>query len=322
MNRLVQQLTGLKQNESLRNHTSLKIGGPAKWFFEAKNVNDFIKAVKLARELKINYFILGGGTNILIGDNGIDGLVIKNNCDEIKLKGNKIIVASGAKLAKVTDVTINAGLKGLEKVGNIPGTIGGAVWGNAGAYGIAIGDFVTKAKIFTSDNKVKNVNKSYFNFSYRDSILKHNQDLLLEVELEFKEKGDPNELRTIRKKEWEGRLKKQPQQCGTAGCFFKNLQVKLEEIKDNQLLLDHFNERKQTDLAAGFLIDQAGMKGYKIGDAMVSDIHPNFLINTGNATAKDMLDLVNLVAKKVYDKFGLKLEREVYFINQKGEKVP
>ncbi len=317
----IKQLANLKQNEPLKNHTSLKIGGPASFFFEAKNIDDFVKAVKLARELRINYFILGGGTNILINDEGIDGLVIKNSCAEIKAEGNKIIAESGAKFVQVSDVAINNGLKGLEKIGNIPGTIGGAVWGNAGAYGVAIGDFVTKAKILTIDNEVKDVDKSYFNFSYRDSVLKHNQDLLLEVELEFKEKGSPEELKAIRKEERESRIKKQPQQCGTAGCFFKNLQVKLDQIKDNQLLLDHFNERKQTDLAAGFLIDKAGLKSYKIGDAMVSDIHTNFLINTGNATAKDMMDLINLVIKKVHDKFGLKLEREVYFINQKGEKA-
>jgi UDP-N-acetylmuramate dehydrogenase len=320
MDKLVLQLENLKQNEPLKNHTSLKIGGPAKWFYETKNIADFVKAVKLARELKINYFILGGGTNILINDQGIDGLVIKNSCDEIRLTGNKITTASGTKLAKVTDAAINAGLSGLEKIGNIPGTIGGAVWGNAGAYGVAIGDFVTRAKILTANSEIKEVDNNYFKFSYRDSILKHNQDLLLEVELEFKQKGNPDEMKKIRKEELDSRIKKQPQGIGTAGCFFKNLIVTEDQIEDNPVLLKHWQERDRKDIAAGFLIDQAGLKGFKVGDAMVSDVHTNFLVNTGNATACDMLELIETVNKQVFDKFGLKLEREVYLINQKGVK--
>ncbi|MFC1651647.1 UDP-N-acetylmuramate dehydrogenase [Patescibacteria group bacterium] len=320
MQKLKQQLKNLKQNEPLKNHTSFKIGGPAKWFYEAKNIADFVKAVKLARELKLNYFILGGGTNILINDKGIDGLVIKNNCQKIEISDSKVYVESGARLAKLTDDIINAGLKGLEQIGNIPGTVGGAIWGNAGAYGIAIGDFLVKAKILTPDNQIKEIDKDYFQFKYRDSILKHNSDILLSAELEFREKDEILELKKIRQEEQADRIKKQPQGVGTAGCFFKNLIVELSQIKDNQLLLNHFNERKQTDLAAGFLIDQAGLKGYKVGDAMVSDVHTNFIVNTGNTTASDVLELVKYIKNEVYKKFGLKLEHEVYFINQQGRK--
>ncbi|MFC1686663.1 UDP-N-acetylmuramate dehydrogenase [Patescibacteria group bacterium] len=321
MQKLEQQLKGLKRNEPLKNHTSFKIGGVAKYFYEAKTIDNFVKAVKLARELKLNYFILGGGTNVLINDKGIDGLVIKNSCQKIEISDNKVYVESGAQLAKLTDDVINAGLKGLEKIGNIPGTVGGAIWGNAGAYGIAIGDFLIKAKILTSDNKVEDVDKDYFQFKYRDSVLKHNSDILLSAELEFKKKANSEELKKIRQEEQADRLKKQPRNVGTAGCFFKNLVVELSQIGGNQLLLDHLKERGGKDLAAGFLIDQVGLKGYKVGDAMISDVHTNFVVNTGNATASDILKLVKHVESEVYRKFKFKLEHEVYFINQQGEKL-
>jgi len=335
----LEQLENLKQNEPLKDHTSFKIGGPARYFYEAKTIADFVKAIKLARELKINYFILGGGTNVLINDKGIDGLVIKNSCQKIEInppeagKSHKVYVESGAKLAKLTDEVINAGLKGLEKIGNIPGTVGGAIWGNAGAYGIAIGDFLVKAEILTF-SKVKEaksteasmklerrwVDRDYFRFKYRSSVLKHNQDIILSAELEFPDGTEPEKLKKIREEEHQRRLKTQPWNIGTAGCFFKNLVVELKQIGGNQLLLDHLKERGGKDLAAGFLIDQAGLKGYKVGNAMISDIHTNFVVNTGNATAKDVLKLVKHVEDEVLKKFGLKLEHEVYFINQKGEK--
>ncbi len=311
----LEQLKNLKKNEPLKNHTSFKIGGPARWFYEAENIEGFVKAIKLARELKINYFILGSGTNVLINDQGIDGLVIKNSCKEIEVNDNKVHVEGGASLAKLTDEVINAGLKGLEKIGNIPGTVGGAIWGNAGAYGIAIGDFLVKAKILTSDNQIKEVDTSYFQFKYRDSILKHNQDILLSVELKFNEKADPKKLKKIRQEENQRRLKTQPPRSqGTAGCFFKNLVVELDQIGDNQLLLDHLKERDGKDLAAGFLIDEAGLKGYKVGGAMISDVHTNFIVNIGDATAEDVINLVKHVEIEVYKKFKLKLEHEVKFI--------
>lgn len=288
-------LPEIKKNVSLENHATFRIGGKAKYFFVAKSKEDLIKAVKTAKKFKLPFFVLGGGSNILISDKVFKGMVIKNEARKFKIKGKKIIAESGVILNRVVESAVKAGLAGLEEGSGIPGTLGGAVYGNSGwpKGKWAIGDFVEKAEILLSDGKVKKVDKKWFNFEYRESKLKKlkNKPIILEVVLKLK-KSNRRDLEKKRREIFKIRSKKIPSGF-SAGSIFKNP-------------LGHY---------AGQLIDQCGLKGKKIGRAKISEKHANFIINLGEAKSKDVLKLIKLAKQKVKNKFGIVLEEEIRIIN-------
>ena len=305
---------GLKRNEPMARHTTFKIGGPADFFYEAKTERELILAVKLARELKIPYFILGGGSNVLVGDR-VKGLVIKiANCELSREAGSrfagrianlsgetKIYAEAGVPLAKVVQFAANHSLSGLEFAAGIPGTVGGAVYGNAGTpknwvFGKSIGDQVESVTLLMPNGRIKIVNREWMKFDYRESRLKSYSPeecpIILSVVLRF-EKGEKAAIeRSIREK-----LKKRAEKIPSepsAGCVFKN---------------------PKGDFA-GRLIEEAGLRGFPFGGAKISEKHANFIVNTGHASASDVLTLMKRIKEKVWEKFKVKLKEEIVLVGR------
>jgi len=287
-----------KKNVLLKNYTTFKIGGPAKYFFEAKNKKDLIEAIKTAKASKLDFFILGGGGNILINDKGFNGLVIKIQNTKYKIQNTKIYLEAGVSLAKLVGLTLENRLTGMEWAAGIPGTVGGAIRGNAGAFEQSISDIIEKVEVLEIKNyKIKNLKKRDCQFSYRDSIFKHNKNLIiLSAGLEMK-KGDKKEIRKKILENLKWRKEHQPLEYPSAGSIFKNP--------------PHQNFGGGS---AGWLIEQSGLKGKKINEAQISEKHANFIINLGKAKAKDVKKLINLAKKRVKQKFNIILEEEIEYL--------
>lgn len=305
----------LKTGELMSKHTTFKLGGPAEYYIDVDKIEDFVKAVKKARELKIPFFVLGGGSNLIVSDNGIKGLVIKNNCRRFdvmsmigKVKNKKIDVnkalvyaESGVIMNQLVRFTIEEGLSGLEYQLGLPGTVGGAIYMNSNfpRKGKYVGDCVYKARLLTVDGEIKEVENSYFNFAYDKSVLQESGEIVLSVIFKL----EPMDKKILWERGTEAlnyRTETQPK--GTsAGCTFRNI-----SIADAMRVPTPDNIT-----SAGYLIDKSGLKGKRIGDAMISDKHANFILNMGKARAEDVIALINLIKEQVKKKFGVDLHLEV-----------
>ncbi len=314
----------LRQNEPLSLHTTFKVGGPAKFYVEAQKIEEIVKFVKLAKKLAISYFILGGGSNLVASDQGFDGLVIKNNSRKFeimkmsgKIKNKKegfgldvdtafVYAESGVIMNQLVRFTIENGLGGLEYQLGLPGTVGGAVSMNSNfprknAY---VGDCLYKALILTQEGEAKEVDKDYFKFAYDKSILQKTGEILLWAI--FKMKSEDKKMLWERGEE-AVKYRSQTQPKGfSSGCMFKNISV-----------ADAMRIPTPNNItSAGFLIDKAGLKGKRIGDAVISDVHANFIINKGQAKGSDIIKLIRLAKEEVKKKFGVELELEVKILGE------
>jgi UDP-N-acetylmuramate dehydrogenase len=289
-------IKGIKENISLKEYTTFKIGGKARYFFVAKDNGDFMSVISWALENNIPFFILGGGSNLLISDKGFKGLVIKAGNNAIELKKEKIIAQAGVKLSAASAMAKNNNLSGLEWSVGIPGTIGGAVLGNAGAAGKGMNDLIEKVEVFDiKDNKIKIFNNKKCGFGYRESIFKKNKKLIiLAAELKFKKENKKN-ISRLEKSFLDDRLSRQPLDFPSAGSVFKN----------------------PKNFSAGEVIEKCGLKGKKIGRAKISEKHANFIINSGNAKAKDVISLIDIAKKAVKNKFKINLQEEIEFFGWK-----
>lgn len=292
----------LQRNVSLKEHSTFRIGGQADFFFEAQNLDELRQAILFALDQALPFYVIGGGSNILFADEGYRGLIIKNASKRITFLRESIEVEalSGTKLIDLVKFSCEFGLAGLEFLAGIPGTVGGAVWGNAGAFGRSIGDVVGAALIWERGQE-REVTNDFFVFGYRTSRLKEKGYFLLSARFRLK-KDNPeaikkrvNEILALR------RLKHPPEGTASAGSFFKNV-----ILPDGQ------------KLAAGLLLDQAGVKGLKCGEAMVYPGHANFIINTGQAKAADVLKLAGEMKARVKEKFGVVLEEEVIYLEARA----
>ncbi|MFH1173391.1 MAG: UDP-N-acetylmuramate dehydrogenase [bacterium] len=301
-------------NEPLASHTNFKIGGPAACFLLAKAEDELINAVKTAKELAYPYFVLGGGSNILVSDQGFPGLVIKVDIQKLEVKDNTIIAGAGIKTIKLVESARDNGLTGLEPLAGIPGTVGGAIYGNAGTYK-GIGDLVKEVKVFDGEN-IKTITKEEADFKYRHSRFKDTKEVILEATLQL-ERGDIEASKKEIKEIMDKRYATQPYNSPCAGCTFKN--VPLERF--NKEIIAEYDLEKvlgqmvgKREVPTAYLIDQAGLKGRSIGGAQISDKHTNFIINTGQATAKDVLELTKIIKKEIKDKFKVDLEEEIILV--------
>jgi len=311
----------LKRHEPLAGYTTYKIGGPADYFLEATSAKELAEAVTAARSAGIPVFILGGGSNILVGDKGYRGLVIKNNSQEIKIVGMKGTIAngspsgdvyveaeSGVSFNSLVRFTVDEGLAGLEMQLGLPGTVGGALFMNSKwvhekpSY---VGDVVHQVSILTPGNEIKVVNRSYFHFQYGSSILQSSGDIVLSVIFVLR-RSDKDSLWQTANNTISYRRQTQPQGVKTAGCVFKNIS-QAEAIAANTPNLT---------TSAGFLIDHAGCKKLRIGDISVSPIHANFFVNEGKGTAVDMVQLIDIVKQKVFDTFRVQFKEEILRIGE------
>ena len=284
----------IKKNELLKNHTSFKIGGPADEFCQVTCEEDIQKLLEYAKEKKIPCTVMGNGSNLLVSDKGIKGLVIKiaKGFDEVLVDGETIIAQSGILLSKLSNIAADNELSGMEEVSGIPGTLGGAIYMNAGAYGGEMKDFV-ESVTYLLDGEIKTAEKDDLDFAYRHSMFSGTDAIILSSKLSLK-KADPAEIRAKMDDYKERRCSKQPLAMPSAGSTFK----------------------RPEGYFAGKLIEDSGLKGYRLGGAQVSEKHSGFVINTGDATARDVLDLIHYIQDTVYGKFGVKLETEVKMVGE------
>ncbi len=292
------EFPGLKKNVSLKRYTTFHIGGPAEYFFKAKNEKDLTKVLKTAKRFNVPFFVLGQGSNLLISDKGFKGIVIKCELKEIKFfkKGNKaqrICVGAGVKTAELLRLVSERSLSGLEWAVGMPGTIGGCIFGNAGAFKNSMAEITEGVKVLNvKDFKIKKLKNKDCKFGYKESIFKKDENLIiLGAYLKFK-KRKKVEIKKAMKGCLDYRKKTQPLNFSCAGSFFKNPKNNL----------------------AGKLIEEAGFKGKEVGNIKVSGKHANFVVNLGKGKSKDVIRLLKLIKKKVKSKFKIKLEEEVRFL--------
>lgn len=303
----------VEANVLLKDYTTFKIGGPAKYFYVAKTKEDVINAVAITKELQLPLFVLGGGSNVLISDEGFNGLVIKIELNYIKIEGDIVIAGSGLPLPTLVNAASENNLSGFEWAAGIPGaTVGGAIVGNAGAFG---GDMasMTESVVVLKNSKELQLRGDECGFGYRQSIFKNNQDIILEARLKFK----PSEKKQIKQTIDEclkRRRQAQDYNGGSVGSIFKNTEV----AKDDANLFIKYSELQpfanSGKIPAGKLIEMCELKGKQIGGAQISEKHANFIINTGNATAEDVIMLISFIKQQVRMKFGVQLREEMRLV--------
>ena len=276
--------------EPMASHTTFRIGGPADYFVMPETVEELAAVLKLCKEEQMPYFILGNGSNLLVGDKGFRGVVIQlyKNFDGIQIDGTIVTAKAGAMLIRVAKESGKAGLTGLEFASGIPGTIGGAMVMNAGAYGGEMKDVVTAVTVLTKEGDIKNLTGDEMNFRYRGSVVEDEGYIVLEAVMELKE-GNLEEIQARIDELSIQRKTKQPIEYPSAGSTFK----------------------RPEGYFAGKLIQDAQLRGYRVGGAQVSEKHCGFVINAGGATAADVMQLMQDVSDKVNAQFGVTLEPEV-----------
>lgn len=309
-------LPEIRKNVSLKNYTTFKIGGPAKYFFEAKTEENIISAINLAKKFNLPFFILGQGSKLLVSDKGFKGLVIKAENKKQKIENKFLEAEAGVLVSTLVEKTINLGLSGLEWAGGMPGTLGGATRGNAGSFGKEIGDSLLWVKALDRGGKFKKFSKKQCQFSYRSSVFKKKRLIVLAALLKLK-RANPKILKKIVKEHIKYRKEKMPLEYPSAGSIFKNCDVKKIPLKWRKKFSDVIKKDPFPVLPVAHLISEAGLKGFKVGNAQISQKHPNFIVNLGAARAKDIKKLIELVKKKLKNKFGIELKEEIVYVGFK-----
>lgn len=281
--------------EPMKRHTTFRIGGPAEVFCMPESFNEIRRVLEICKEEKLPYFILGNGSNLLVSDKGYRGVVIQldRNYGEIRVEDTEIYASAGALLYTIAVTARRASLTGFEFAGGIPGTLGGAVVMNAGAYGGEMKDVLRKVTVMDQNGEIFEIPVEKLEMGYRTSVIKTAGYIVLGAVLSLK-KGDIEEIKALTRKLSEQRTSKQPLEYPSAGSTFK----------------------RPEGYFAGKLIMDSGLRGYRVGGAQVSEKHCGFVINTGDATAEDVCSLMKHVTETVYEKFGVTLEPEVKFLGE------
>ncbi|MDO8537048.1 MAG: UDP-N-acetylmuramate dehydrogenase [bacterium] len=305
-----------KQNVNLSEFSNYKIGGPARFFFEATRADEVGRAVLTAKERGLDLFVLGGGTNLLIDDNGFKGLVLKPSITFVELSGTTVTAGAGVLVKDLLAFAAKKGLSGLEWAGGLPGTLGGAIRGNAGAFGGEIKDVIHSVESFDT-KKLKKLtrHKSECFFGYRTSVFKekNGEEIILSATFALK-KGDSKKISEAIQKKIDYRLRRHPMEYPNVGSIFKNVDLKkvpknLQKKFAHVIKIDPFPV-----VPTAYLISEAGLKGISYGGAMISPKHPNFIVNVFGASTADVKNLIALVKKEVHKKFKIILEEEVQLI--------
>jgi len=289
----------LRLAEPLAPYTTFRLGGPADWFFVAQSTAELVGAVTTAKEVGVDFLILGGGSNLLVADGGYRGLVIKNETRQAaKLEGNRVRVESGFPLPKFIDWCFDQGLTGLEWFGGIPGTVGGAIYNNAHGRDQFFNDRVQKTALLTKEGVVKEEPVDYLQSAYDYTILKETREIILEAFLKL-EGGDVGAAKKVRLDWWQEKKKFQPQ-TNCPGCIFKNI----SEADQKRL--------EYPTRSTGYLIDRGlGLRGLQIGGAKVCETHANFIVNIGSAAAADVWAVIQKIQQEAKEKLEVNLELEI-----------
>lgn len=296
---ILQKLAGREhvwQNEPMKEHTTFRVGGCARYLVEPQDEKQLRQIIEACSAADMPYYIVGNGSNLLVSDAGYDGVMIHlfKNMSECRAEGTRLILQAGVLLVRAAALACREGLTGLEFASGIPGTVGGALVMNAGAYGGEMKDVVRRVKVLMPDGRLKEYTNEEMQFGYRRSRIADEQSIVLEAVLELK-KGDPEQIQARMDELKEQRLSKQPLQYASAGSTFK----------------------RPEGYFAGKLIQDAGLRGFRIGDAQVSEKHCGFVINRGNASASEIAELIREVQRKVYENSKVHLETEVKFVGWK-----
>ena len=285
----------VRLHEPMKKHTTFRIGGPADYYLCPHSTEELQKILQICRENKLEFFILGNGSNLLVSDKGYRGVVIQlwKNFSDIETEDNTITVKAGALLSKVAAEALEESLTGMEYASGIPGTMGVAVMMNAGAYGGEMKDIIREVTVLTREGELLTLSKEEMNFGYRTSVVKEKGYVVISAELQLR-KGDREEIRKVMDELKERRVTKQPLDMPSAGSTFK----------------------RPEGYFAGKLIMDAGLRGFSVGGAQISEKHCGFVVNKGDATAADVLGLIGEVQKRVQEKFGVALEPEVKFLGE------
>ena len=305
----------VKINELMKLHTTYRIGGPADFYLEVRTADEVKNALVAAKEDNLAIFVLGGGSNILVSDDGIRGLVLVPALRGIEIKSERIYAEAGALSALFARLASEAGFAGLEWAAGLPGTVGGAIRGNAGGYGSAMGDAILDVHaIDLRDNSVVNFSKKECSFVYRGSIFKNEPYLILGASFSLRP-GDKTALVKKINEIVATRNVKNPSGVGSAGCVFRNFEFSSEEQLSGKLrskLPPEYLEWKK--IPAAWLIESLDLKGKMIGKAQISEEHANFFVNTGGATASEVLELISYAKMKVRDELGIQLQEEIQYV--------
>lgn len=280
-------------NEMMSRHTTFRIGGPASVFVTPKSEEDLVTTVNVCRSREIPYFILGNGSNLLVSDRGYDGVVVHigANLRKISVKGTEITAETGAMLSQVAHAALEHGLTGMEFAAGIPGSLGGACMMNAGAYGGEMSQILTAVRALDPEGRVVNLSAKQLDLGYRHSVMMEKQYVVLSAGIHL-EVGEPKIIQARMDELKEKRVSKQPLEFPSAGSTFK----------------------RPEGAFAGKLIMDAGLRGFRVGDAMVSEKHCGFVVNAGQATAEDVCGVIAHVQQVVLEKYGRKLEPEIRFL--------
>lgn len=291
-------------DEPMKKYTTFKIGGPAECLIKIETIEELKEVLKLVKENNIPLTILGNGSNVLISDEGIKGITLIIKIEKLNIKENNkdnkidIAIGAGEKIGKVARIFLKENIAGFEELSGIPGTFGGAVRMNAGAHGKEMKDIVKKVTCVTKDGKILELSNEEMKFEYRRSLLKEKDYIVVETEIEL-EKGNYEEIKEKMDKYLNFRKEKQPLEYPNAGSTFK----------------------RGNDFITAQLIDQAGLKGYSVGDAEVSTKHSGFVVNKGEAKAKDVLKLVKHIKETIEEKYGKKIELEIEILGKVEESL-
>jgi len=287
-------LKGLKQNIILAKYTTYKIGGPADYFISIKNYEELKKALRFAEDNSLPIFILAGGSNVLFSDDGFRGLVIKIDNKELNVNSNEITAGAGVLMNDLVSQSIENNLADLEWAGGLPGTIGGAIRGNAGCFGGEIKDIVKEVAALTYGGEIKLYKNEDCCFNYRDSIFKHNKEIIMSAVFKLRPGNRENLKATAFDHIKYRQMKYRIPSCGSVfkNCFLEDGSV----------------------LPVGALIEACGLVGKTIGGARITEEHANIIHNFNNAKATDVLDLINLAKEKTKKEFGVELEEEVQLV--------
>ncbi|MEK7659249.1 MAG: UDP-N-acetylmuramate dehydrogenase [Patescibacteria group bacterium] len=306
----------MKRGYLLKKLTTMKIGGPAKYLINVRSEEDLMTAMGWAKKIGIKWYVIGDGSNLIPDDKGFDGLIIRNEIQNLEVKDNKVLVGTGNNLLKFISRLNRLGLAGMEKMAGIPGTVGGAIYGSAGAYGQEIKDNLVKVKIYNG-RKTNWLSKKQCQLGYRESIFKSRKDwVILAAELKLK-KGNPKELSKISKKIIKLREQKYRPGLLCPGSFFKNVVVK--KIKPAALRKKFLRKIDKTKInhgkvPAGYLLEEIGAKGMRQRNIKVAGHHGNLIYNLGHGKTSEIVKLAKILKEKVREKFGINLDEEIQYI--------
>lgn len=302
-------MINIKENISLKDYTTLKIGGSARYFVEALSEEELKEAVIYAQKNNLKYLVIAGGSNLLVNDMGYEGLIIKVNYSQVMEENEKVQATAGMQLQELVDYAIGRSHAGIEKLTGIPGSVGGAVYGNAGAFGQTISDRLTRIKVFDGE-KTFWLNNIECELGYRESIFKKHKDwTILAVEFSF-EQGESSNLNATAREIIKKRAEKYTPGVLCPGSFFKNLLIeKLPKEIQGDMPKDYYGK-----VPAWWFLEQTGAKGAKKGNIKITDYHANLFINEGNGKAQDFFNLAKEYKQKVKEKFGVELEPEVQLV--------